>query len=388
MGKFTLVGADVHGKSILVKVAVDRGPAVVRRWENNREGRQAMIRHLKWFAAEAGTKDIWFVYEASGEGFGLYDDMRDAGIWCEVLAPTKIKRSAQDRKQKTDEKDAERLLEILRGHVLAGNHLPAIWVPDPTTRDDRELVRARLDVGEKISGVKAQVRALLKRNGVRRCEGLEDNWSSEHWAWLRGLAGASQELGAGARVALGTLLDQLNYLEGEAGKLYKHIVELSQTERYAECVKELRKLKGAGVLTAMVFLTEMGDPERFSNRREVGAYVGLVPCAWESGDQNDRKGHITREGPGRLRKVLCQAAWARIRHDPDENQFYSRLAARNPKHKKKAVVAVMRRLAVRMWHAALRGKGAAANKQQKSPGLDQASARAKKKVAVQEEVSA
>lgn len=387
MGKFTLAGADVHGKSILVKVGVDRGPGVVRRWENNREGRQAMIRYLKWFAAETGAKDIWFVYEASGEGFGLYDDLTDAGIWCEVLAPTKIKKSAQDRKQKTDEKDAERLLEILRGHVLAGNLLPAIWVPDPATRDDRELVRARLDVGEKISGVKAQVRALLKRNGVRRDEDLGDNWSTEHWAWLRGLAGGSQVLGAGARAALGTLLDQLDYLEGEAGKLYKLIVELSQTERYAESVKEMRKFKGAGVLTAMVFMTETGNPERFSNRRQVGAYIGLAPCAFESGEENDRKGHITREGPGRLRKVLCQAAWARIRHDPDENKFYSRLAARNPKHKKKAVVAVMRRLAIRMWHAALRGKGAKAVAQQ-SAAPNQAQAREGKAKAGQDKVPA
>lgn len=387
MGKFTLVGADVHDKSILVKVAVGRGPAVVRRFENNREGREAMIRYLKWFAAGAGATEIWFVYEASGAGFGLYDDLKEAGIWCEVLAPTKIKKSAQDRKQKTDEKDAERLLEVLRGHVLAGNPLPAIWVPDPTTRDDRELVRARLDVGEKISGVKAQVRALLKRNGVRRGEDLGDNWGTEHWAWLRGLAGKSQELGSGARAALGTLLDQLEYLEGEVGKLYKLIVELSQTERYAESVKELRKLKGVGVLTAMVYLVEMGDLERFSNRREVGAYIGLVPCAAESGDQNDRKGHITREGPGRLRKVLCQASWARIRHDPDENKFYSRLAARNPKHKKKAVVAVMRRLAVRMWHAGLRAKRAqAAVEQDAAPNLAQA--RAEKAKAGQDKVPA
>jgi len=317
-----------------------------------------MIRHLKRVAEETGAKDIWFVYEASGAGFGLYDDLKDAGIWCEVLAPTKIKKSAQDRKQKTDEKDAERLLEVLRGHVLAGNRLPAVWVPDPQTRDDRELVRARLDAGEKISGVKAQVKALLKRNGVRRASGTGKGWSWEYRVWLRGLSQEGAELGSGARTALGSLLEQLSFLEEESENLDKLIEELSRTKRYAGGVKELRKLKGVGVLTAMVFLTEMGDLERFNNRREVGAYVGLVPCTSESGEQNDRKGHITREGPARLRKVLCQAALARVRHDAGEKEFYSRLAARNPKHKKKAVVAVMRRLAVRMWHAGLRGRPA------------------------------
>jgi hypothetical protein len=155
MGKFTLVGADVHDGSILVKVAVDREAAAKRSWSNDRDGRRAMIADLKRRAAVAGTTEIRFVYEASGLGFGLWDDLTDAGIRCDVLAPTKIERSPHARKQKTDEKDAERLLEVLRGHVLAGNRLPAIWIPDAETRDDRELVRARLDAGEKISGVKA-----------------------------------------------------------------------------------------------------------------------------------------------------------------------------------------------------------------------------------------
>jgi hypothetical protein len=82
----------------------------------------------------------------------------------EVLAPTKLRRSAPDRKQETDERDAGRLLEVRGGPVLAGDRLPAVWIADPQTRDDRELVRGRLDVGEKLSGVKA----LLKRKGVSR----------------------------------------------------------------------------------------------------------------------------------------------------------------------------------------------------------------------------
>jgi transposase len=124
-------------------------------------------------------------------------------------------------------------------------------------------------------------------------------------------------------------------------------------------VKEMRKLKGAGLLTVMVFLTEIGDLRRFRNRKQIGAYLGLVPCAAESGEQDDRKGHITREGSARLRKVLCQATWARVKHDPGEKEFYDRLAMRNPKHKKKAVVAVMRRLGIRLWHAGLKGMEAA-----------------------------
>jgi transposase len=387
MGKFTLVGADVHDKSILVKVAVDDGPMEKRSWGNDRDGRRAMVADLKRRAADAGTKEIRFVYEASGMGFGLYDELTDAGIRCDVLAPTKIARSPHARKQKTDDKDAERLLEVLRGHVLAGNRLPAIWIPDPETRDDRELVRGRLDVGGKISGVKAQVKALLKRNEVRRGQGTGKGWGLEYWQWLRRLAKGGDALRPWPCVALRSLLDQLEFLEQEGGKLDKAIGELSELEHYAGSVKELLKLKGVGVLTAMVFLTEVGDLKRFQNRRQVGAYMGLVPCTAESGEQNDRKGHITREGPGQLRKVLCQASWARVRSDPDEKKFYDRMVERNPKRKKKAVVAVMRRLAIRMWHAGLRGRETKAG-EQKGPVPNQALARAGEVAVEQDKVPA
>ena len=65
---------------------------------------------------------------------------------------------------------------------------------------------------------------------------------------------------------------------------------------------------GVGVLTAMVYLTEMGDLKRFCNRRQVASYVGLVPSMMESCKSGERKGHITHQGSFRVRKVLCQAS--------------------------------------------------------------------------------
>ena len=83
-------------------------------------------------------------YEASTHGFCLYDDCRDAGVECFILAPTKMRKSRKDQKKKTDEADAQLILETIKGHILAGNELPSIWIPDDKTRADRETVRARL----------------------------------------------------------------------------------------------------------------------------------------------------------------------------------------------------------------------------------------------------
>jgi transposase len=149
------------------------------------------------------------------------------------------------------------------------------------------------------------------------------------------------------------LLRQVAFLEGEIAVMDREVLQLSRGERYAEAGVALQEIKGVGLLTAMVFLTEMGDLSRFANRKKVGAFLGLVPSSNDSGEADDRKGHITREGSPRVRRVLCQATWARVAHDGNEAEVYNRIAARNPKHKKIAVVASMRRLAVRMWHVGL-----------------------------------
>jgi transposase len=267
-----------------------------------------------------------------------------------VLAPTRIARSRKHARQKTDERDAERLLELVRGHLLAGNELPTVWIPDPETRDDREIVRARIDAAEKRTALKAQVRSLLKRNGLRKPRHLGKGWTNGYWAWLRGLVQPSGALPPGASVALDSLLRQLQAIEEEVVRLEAHVEALSQTVRYAEPAHALMAEQGVGLVTAMVFLTELGDLSRFANRKQVGAFIGIVPSSNESGEDGDRKGHITRQGPWRVRRVLCQATWARVRTHPATRAAYDKIVAKNPKHKKIAVVAMMRRLAVLLWH--------------------------------------
>lgn len=64
----------------------------------------------------------------------------------------------------------------------------------------------------------------------------------------------------------------------------------------------------------------------------------------------ERKGHITRQGFSRVRKVLCQAVWSRLRVDPAARGSHARLTRGQPKRRKTATVAMMRQLAVWMWH--------------------------------------
>lgn len=352
MSKYIIVGCDMSDRNLMLEYAEDQGAPKRRSFSNDAEGREAMVRLLKAQAQAGGGARIVFAYEAGPHGFGLADVLEQEGIECRVLAPTQLPQSASSRKQKTDEKDALRIFEALRGHLLAGNDLPEVWVPDPITRDDREPLRARLDVGQKATRTRNQVRMLLKRHSVTPPPEVGARWTLKHLAWLRGLTAAASPLKEGTRAVLGSLLRQWEALEREAESLDGAIERLADQPRYRAQACALDAMVGVGVLGAMVFLTEMGDLRRFPNRRDVGSYFGLAPSSHETGKRTDCKGPITRQGPARLRQVLSQIAWTRARLEPKEKEVYARLVRKNPKKKKIALVACMRRTGIEMWHVA------------------------------------
>lgn len=353
MGDPILVACDLHDKTMVLLLARGREGARKLTLPNTLAGQEKLIGMLRDQASQAGGARVIFAYEASCLGFGLHDALSEAGFECFVLAPTRIPRSAEQKRRKTDHKDAEQILDLLRAHVLAGVALPAVWIPDPQTRDDREIVRTRLDLAQKSAALKTQVQSLLKRNHRRRPVGVGQGWTKAFWAWLRGLA-QEPELGPGTRDTLSSLLRQLEFFEEELERVDYLLLRLANDPRYAAALQKITALQGVRALTALVFLTEIGDLNRFTNRRQLSAYLGLVPSCRESGSRNDCKGHITRQGSAHVRRVLCQASWSRIRAEGADEDAYLRLVLKNPKHKKIAVVAVMRRLAIRMWH---RGAG-------------------------------
>jgi transposase len=344
MDNVIMVGCDLHEATLHLKVAVGNGKARTLRVRNTGPARRAMIRALLKLSAQHAGAPVYFAYEACGQGFWLHDELTAAGIRCLVLAPTEMPRSRADRSQKNDERDAQRILDVLRAALLAGSRLPSVWVPDQQTRDDRELVRLRLETAIKSSKVKTQIRMMLKRLNRQR----GGDWGAKHLAVLKSLAAS---LPFGARTALSSLLRQLQALQDELAELDRAVAELAASARYREAVEQLRQ-RGVGVLTILTVLVEIGDPGRFANRRQLGAYFGLVPSMHESGQQSDCKGHITRRGPAPVRRVLCQAVWAKLRVDAKLGKAYLRWSERNPHRKKVFLVAQMRRLLIVLWHRA------------------------------------
>ena len=349
MVKHIFVGIDLGDKNSVARIGVDREQSERLGFVNSRQGRDRLFREAKRKRAGAEGAKIVMAYEASSCGFVLRDEAEAMGIECWVLAPTKMEKSVEQQKNKNDDRDANDVLEKLRGHVLAGNRLPTVWVPDKQARDDRELIRARLELTEKQTQIKAQIRMLIKRHGLEKPCGLGSGWTIGYRRWLQALTESTQP-GWGMGQALSSLLRQLHFLEAEIERFQKSVEQLAQEPRHKPIIEELTQEAGVGLLTAMVYRTEIGRAGRFGRGRQVGKFVGLTPSSHESGQQTDRKGHISRQGPPRLRKVLCQASWVHVRHDSEARRMYQRLVSRNPKKKKIALVAIMRRLAVRLFH--------------------------------------
>ena len=353
MSKVIMIGCDLHDAWMRLKIAVGPGKAMAKSFAT--ADVLAMIAWIKEFAAQHGAVRIVFAYEASGQGFGLYDALTEAGIECYVLAPTHLPHTAHGRKNKTDDKDALMILDEVRAHVLAGRKLPAVWIPDPQTRDDREAVRLRLEVGAQRTRIKNQIRNLAKRWKLTLPAWFtkSGNWSRRSLAWLRAVAaGEVQQFSQGIQVTLNSLIDIYQELSRQLGVLDQAVAKLAGTPRYERPFAKLKLLPGVGTLTAMVFLTELGDLGRFANRRQLAAYLGLAPAAYESGERDDRKGHITRQGPSRVRHLLCQAAWAAQRVCTKWKARYEQLKRGSQKRSKIAIVALMRLLAIQMWHTA------------------------------------
>lgn len=350
MSKVIMIGCDLHDRSMLLRYAVENAEPQQASFANTNEGRRKMIDMLRKFADANHAKRIVFAYEASGQGYGLSDLLDEHGIECYVLSPTHLPKTPKSAKQKTDVRDAQMLLEQVRGFVLAGNSLPVVWTPPQRLRDDRELMRARIDLSDETTRVKLQILSMLKRRGVAKPEKYTARWSKRFVKWLRD--DVVSTLDATVAPVLECLIDRYELLQAEKLRLDKAIRALSKTDRYKVPCQRLRELPGVGLLSAMTFLTEMGDVNRFHNRREVAAYLGLCPSSFESGETSDRKGRITRQGPARLRKMLCQAAWVSLNHCEESSRTYQRIKAGKSNRTKKALVAVMRRLSIKMWHRA------------------------------------
>jgi transposase len=146
-------------------------------------------------------------------------------------------------------------------------------------------------------------------------------------------------------------LEQLRQLKKE---LVLQLRKLARSDQYKGSVRLLMSAPGIGMLTAIRLALEWGNVSRFGRKEEFASFLGLVSSEYSSGDKEHR-GHITKQGNRSVRRWLVECSWVAIRYDPVLLEKFRRVL-RSCGSKKKAIVAVARKMALRLRRALLSGE--------------------------------
>ena len=323
-----IIGCDFHTRyQQIAMMDTVTGELLERRLGHENGEAHAFYRNLQGpvrVGIEATGPMLWFEQLLAELGHELW--VGDSG---------KI-RASDLRKQKTDERDASLILEL-----LLANRFPRIWVPTLAERDLRQLlwhrhklVRLRTMLGNQLhflamSQGLCRKRKLFTKKGRRELEALPlGPWASRR------------------REELLKLLDQVEPAITELD----HAV-LAQAQLREDAVR-LMTHPGIGPVNALAFVLTIGPVDRFRRSKQVVSYLGLNPSEHSSGGRR-RLGAISKQGNTMVRWLLIEAAHHTVRFDAKLRQDYLRLKFR--RGHAVAKVAIARKLAVRMFWMLRRG---------------------------------
>jgi transposase len=329
------IGIDLGDKTHQVCMLSEDGQIVMEgKIPNTRPALEKMFATLApaVIALEAGTHSAWIASALEGWGHRVL-----------VANPRKVKAISQSQ-QKNDPKDARLLAKLAR---VDPELLCPIRHRSGATQADQALIKARHALLKARTGLINHCRGIVKSQGARL-----PSSSAECF----------HKLGAAVPVELREALEPLlRAIEETTTKMrgLERKIEALAAAKYPVSEK-LAAIGGVGRLTALAFMLVIEDPQRFAKSRRVGAYLGLTPGQDQSGE-SDKQLRITKAGNGYLRMLLILCAQHILGHRgaPSElRQWGLKLAERGGKAaKKRAVVAVARRLAVQMHRLWLSEQG-------------------------------
>lgn len=286
-----------------------------------------------------GRPPLRIVLEAGSQSPWLSAELRAMGHQVQVADPRRIALIAKGHR-KTDRRDAEVLARLALGmpELLGDVHHRSL-----EDQADVAMLRARdLCVSMRTKCVQ-HVRGTLKAFGVRM---RSCSTKSFHRA-------VREVIPEALLPALEGVLSTLASLERQIRDYEQRMAKIVRERKPAAAL--LQDTNGVGPVTSLAFVLTVADPARFSSSRTVGSWVGLAPRVHASGD-HDPQLSISKTGDGYLRRLLVQSAQyilGPFGQDCDLRRFGLKLAERGGKGaKRRAVVAVARKLAVmlhRRW---------------------------------------
>jgi transposase len=292
------VGIDLHRRrSVIVRQSADGEVLEQVRIDNDPVALSCAI-------AEAGD-DPEVVIEATYGWYWAVDVLTACGATVHLAHPLGVKAFAY-RRVKNDVRDATDLADLLRMGRLAEG-----WIAPPYLRQLRELVRYRAKLVALRSGLKAQVHAVLAKEGVS--VPMSDLFGTQGMTLLR-----DTRLGTCYRMRVDSLLDLIDAYDGEIAWLSDAI---AARLRHNPGYRAIQQIPGVGVTFAAIFVVEIGDITRFARPAQLCCWAGLTPTHHES-DTTVVRGHVTKQGSRLVRWAAVEAVQvlphdAKLRHDRD-----------------------------------------------------------------------
>ena len=272
-------------------------------------------------ALEVGTHSAW-----------VSTVLKDLGHEVYVANPRKMELKKDRRK--SDRIDAELLARLVRSDVRM---LHPIRHRGLEARQELVVLRARDALVAVRTKLINSMRGLVKSVGGRLPNRYSEGFHKLEKKWLP----------EGIRGALQPMLEEIGELTKRIRQYDRQVGELAD-EKHPDTML-LRQVDGVGELTSVAYVLTLEEPGRFDKSREVGAYLGMVPRQYESGDSAPQL-RITKTGDQMLRRLLVGSAHyilGPFGKDCDLRRYGKRLAARGGRNaRKRAVIAVARKLAV------------------------------------------
>jgi transposase len=280
------------------------------------------------------------VMEACGPSGWINDLAISLGLKTFVCSTNEEAWRWANVKRKTDKDDALKL-----ARMVAMKELNPVHMPSPEHREFRSLVKYRKSLDQRINKLKNAIRAWFVNHGITIDAG-DKAWHTGRErinSFRKSLTQCNpNELWKGELDIELTLLDSL------AEQLDIVVKKLEEIGKNDPRIARIQTIPGVGPRTAEILVACIDDPHRFENGRQVSAYFGLVPRKYQSGE-TDRNGRITKRGNPLARAILVECAWASLRYNPWAKGVYERICGKQKTRKKKAAVALARKLAVIAW---------------------------------------
>lgn len=244
------------------------------------------------------------VLEATYGWYWAVDVLQAAGANVHLAHPLGVKGWSY-RRVKNDTVDATGLADLLRM-----NRLPEAWIAPPHLRELRELVRYRAKLVALRSGLKAQVHAVLAKEGV--AVPMSDLFGRAGMSLL-----AEVPLATAYRMRVESLLELIVAYDHEVAFFTDAI---AARLRHHPGYQALQTIPGVGPTFAAMFVVEIGDVTRFDRPAKLCSWAGLTPRHRES-DTTVVRGAITKQGSKLVRWAAVEAV---------QRPAHRRQAARRP----------------------------------------------------------